>query len=95
MICRIWRGCTSPENASAYESLLTGTIMPAIAARNIEGFRKYHCMRRDIIDEDGTTAIEFSTIMWFDSVEAIRAFVGEDYEVAHIPDGARRLLKRF
>ncbi|MHA2156607.1 MAG: acyl-CoA dehydrogenase [Candidatus Hodarchaeales archaeon] len=33
--------------------------------------------------------------MWFDSLEAIRAFAGEDYEVAVVPPKARRLLSRY
>ena len=33
--------------------------------------------------------------MWFDSLEADRAFAGEDYEVAVVPRKARALLSRF
>jgi hypothetical protein len=33
--------------------------------------------------------------MWFDSLEAVRAFAGEDYEVAVVPARARALLSRF
>jgi hypothetical protein len=33
--------------------------------------------------------------MWFDSVDAVRAFAGEDYEVAVVPSEARQLLSRF
>jgi hypothetical protein len=39
--------------------------------------------------------VEFVTIMWFDSMEAVRAFAGEDYEVAVVPAKARALLSRF
>ncbi len=39
MICRYWRGWTTPENADAYEKLIRHDIMPGIAARNIPGFR--------------------------------------------------------
>jgi hypothetical protein len=39
--------------------------------------------------------VEFITIMWFDSIEAVRAFAGEDYEVAVVPPEARALLARF
>jgi len=35
MICRLWRGWTSPENAASYEALLKGTIIPAIEGRAI------------------------------------------------------------
>jgi hypothetical protein len=33
--------------------------------------------------------------MWFDSVEAVRAFAGVDYEKAVVPPEARALLERF
>jgi hypothetical protein len=39
--------------------------------------------------------VEFVTLMWFDSVEAVRGFAGADYEVAVVPPDARALLKRF
>jgi hypothetical protein len=39
--------------------------------------------------------VEFVTVMWFDSIEAVRAFAGEDYEVAVVPPKARALLSRF
>jgi hypothetical protein len=47
-------------------------------------------MRRDLGDE-----VEFATLMWFDSLDDIRVFVGKDYEVAHVPAAAQRVLKRF
>jgi len=33
--------------------------------------------------------------MWFDTMEAVRAFAGQDYEVAVVPRQARALLSRF
>ncbi len=33
--------------------------------------------------------------MWFDSLEAVRTFAGEDYEVAVVPPKAKELLARF
>ena len=33
--------------------------------------------------------------MWFDTLDAVRAFAGEDYEVAVVPPKARQLLSRF
>jgi hypothetical protein len=40
-------------------------------------------------------SVEFVTLMWFDSVDAVRAFAGADYEVAVVPPEARALLERF
>ena len=47
-------------------------------------------MRRDVGDE-----VEFETLMWFDSLDAIKAFMGEDYPVSHVPAAARAVLERF
>lgn len=90
MICRLWRGWTTPENADAYERVVRGEVIPAIEARDIPGFRHIDLMKRDAGDE-----IEFATLMWFDSLESIKAFIGEDYSVSHVPHAARAVLKRF
>ncbi len=87
MICRLWRGWTTPENASAYEAIVRGEVIPEIEARGIPGFLSIDLMRRPF--EDG---VEFATIMWFDDLEAVKAFVGDDYEAAHVPERARRVL---
>jgi hypothetical protein len=39
--------------------------------------------------------VEFVTLLYFDSLDAVRAFAGADYEVAVVPPEARRLLARF
>ena len=90
MICRIWRGWTTPENAAAYQELLVSEIIPGIEGRGIGGFRHIDMMRRDLGHE-----VEFATIMWFDDLAAIQAFVGEDAEVSHVPAAARAVLSRF
>jgi len=33
--------------------------------------------------------------MWFDSIDAVRAFAGEDYEVAVVPPKAQAVLAHF
>ena len=38
---------------------------------------------------------EFQTLMWFDSLDAIIAFMGEDFAVSHVPPRAQAVLKRF
>lgn len=90
MICRIWRGWTSKQNAQAYQDVLRGTVIPGIEARNIAGFRQIDMMRRELEDE-----VEFATIMWFDDLGAVEAFVGADHEVAHVPAAARAVLSRY
>jgi antibiotic biosynthesis monooxygenase (ABM) superfamily enzyme len=90
MICRIWRGRTTPGNADAYESVVRGQVIPAIEARALPGFRHIDLMRRDLDNE-----VEFLTAMWFDDVASIRGFTGDDYEVSHVPQAARAVLSHF
>jgi heme-degrading monooxygenase HmoA len=90
MISRVWHGWTSREHADAYEGLLRTEIFTGIASRKIQGYRGIHLFRRDVAD-----GVEFVTVMWFDSLEAVKAFAGEDYEAAVVPPKARQLLSRF
>jgi len=91
MISRIWHGWTTAENADAYERLLEDEIFPGIEAKGVAGYVGIDLLRRPI--EAGE--VEFITIMWLDSLDAVRAFAGEDYETAYVPDAARRVLSRF
>ncbi len=90
MICRQWRGWTTPENAAAYEAIVRGEVIPGIEARRIPGFCHIDLMRRELGDE-----VEFQTLMWFDDLDSIRAFDGEDYAVSHVPPAAQAVLARF
>lgn len=90
MISRIWHGWTSRENAAAYGTLLRSEILPGITARRLRGYRGAHLLQRDVPE-----GVEFVTILWFESLDAVRQFAGEDYEKAVVPEEARRLLSRF
>lgn len=90
MIKRIWHGWTSPENAGKYEALLKEEIFLGIQNRHIPGLKGINLLRRTIGSE-----VEFVTIMSFESLEAVREFAGEDYEMAFVPDEAREVLSHF
>ncbi len=90
MITRIWHGWTTHENADAYQELLEAEILPGIARKEIPGYQGAHLGRRAHDEE-----VEFITMMWFDSLDSVRSFMGEDYEVAYVPDAARAILSRF
>ncbi len=90
MISRIWHGWTTHQNADQYEALLNEEIFAGIENRNISGFKSIQLLRREVNDE-----IEFITIMTFDSLEAVREFAGEDYELAVVPEKAKAVLSRF
>lgn len=90
MICRIWRGWTTRKNADAYRSIVLTEVIPGIEAMRIPGFRHIDVLRRDEGDE-----VEFTTLMWFDGLDSVRAFMGEDYTVSRVPAAARAVLARF
>jgi heme-degrading monooxygenase HmoA len=90
MIARIWHGWTTPGNADIYEALLKDEIIVGIQDRHIRGFKKIQLLRREAGVE-----VEFITIMFFDSLDAVRDFAGQDYEAAVVPPKARAVLSRF
>ena len=90
MIARYWRGWTTRENARLYEKMLRETILPGIARQNIAGYRGAYLFRRDAGNE-----VEFATLLFFDSLDAVRAFAGKDYETAVIHKEAEPLLTRY
>lgn len=90
MISRVWHGYTTRENADVYETMLREEIFVGIGERRIAGYQGIQLFRRDVDDE-----VEFITVMWFDSLDAVRVFAGDDYEAAVVPPKARAVLKRF
>lgn len=90
MISRIWYGYTTFENADTYERLLKEEIFLGIKNRNIKGYKGIQLLRRQLENE-----IEFITIMWFDSLDSVRVFAGNDYEKAVVPDKAQIFLSRY
>lgn len=87
---RVWRGWTTPDNADTYEKLLREEVSVGIEAMEIKGLRRFEMMRRPLADE-----VEFVTIMEFDDIDAVKAFVGDDYVQCYVPPAARAVLKRF
>ena len=90
MVLRIWHGYTTKLNADIYENLLKTEIFPGIEKKNIKGYRRIQLLRRELEDE-----VEFTTIMWFEKLESVIDFVGEDYETVYVPESARKVLSHF
>jgi hypothetical protein len=89
MIARIWHGYTTSENADGYEKLLQSEILP-----DIERVHRHRAqlLRRNL---PGQSEVEFITICYFENLDEVRAFAGDDYEQCVVPEKARQLLKRF
>ena len=88
MIARIWHGYTTPENADTYENMLKPEVLPGIS--RVPGYKGTYFLRRQAGDE-----VEFITVMLWESLDAIRAHTGADYEKAIIPADRRQVLKRW
>ena len=61
-------------------------MFPAIFERQIPGLVSAQLMRADdVVNEE----VEFTTIIWFDSLDNVRNFMGEDYRTAHLPENVK------
>ena len=88
MITRLWRGWTATESADAYERFLLTDLLPKM--REIPGFLGADVLRRAEAGE-----VAFVTLTRFDTLDAIRVFAGEDYEMPVLEPTARALLSRY
>jgi len=87
-IGRMWRGWTNRDQADAYEAVFRDVVLPEL--HDVAGCRGAYLLRRDNADD-----AQFVTLTLFDSLDAVRAFAGEQYETAVISDEARALLRDF
>jgi heme-degrading monooxygenase HmoA len=68
--------------------MLKPELLPGIS--KAKGYRSSYLLRREAGDE-----IEFITIMLWDSIDAIRAVAGQDYETAVVPEERRKYLAHY
>jgi heme-degrading monooxygenase HmoA len=86
MIAREWRGVVRPGDADAYLEYLERTGLADYAST--PGHRGTLVLRSPVPD-----GIEFTLITFWESVEAVRGFAGDDpLRARYYPDDARFLL---
>jgi hypothetical protein len=91
MTCRMWQGWTTTEKADAYEAYLKDELFPRVDRElSRHGYLGYELLRRPQENE-----VEFVTMLWFESLEAVCSFAGANYEMPVISDKARGLLHRY
>lgn len=89
MVARVWKGyAPTREHADAYEAMLKPELLPGISQK--QGYRGSYLLRRDAGSE-----IEFITILFFDSLDDIKAITGPDYETAVVPEARKPHLSRY
>ncbi|MBZ9627534.1 antibiotic biosynthesis monooxygenase [Psychroflexus sp. CAK57W] len=89
-IIRTWKGWTTPENAPVYEDLLVNEVFPTVKKNGVDGLEKVSISSKNERDE-----VEFFLSLQFDSLDSVKSFAGENYEIAYIPENAKRILKRY
>ena len=88
MIARVWRGTTLAEDGDAYAAYVEESGLKA--ARELPGARGTLVLRRE-----RTGYAEFETILLFDSFDDVKAFAGDDLDVAvFFPEDDRYLVER-
>ena len=88
MIARVWSGAASAANAGAYVAHLHAHVFPELT--RIAGHRGAYVLRRP-----AAAGVAFTVITLWESIDAIRAFAGDDAEAAVVPAGARALLSSW
>ena len=85
MVARVWTGTTQSADADKYLTHLTRKIFPEM--RTLEGNAGAWVLRRPVGD-----TMEFIVMTLWQSRDAIRAFAGDNIEVAVVPPEAQALL---
>jgi heme-degrading monooxygenase HmoA len=88
MIARIWHGWAPHATAAEYQRHYQSEVSEHLQA--VRGFRGARLLRRDDGEE-----VMFTSITYFVSMDAVRAFAGDDYEQALVEDAARQALSRW
>lgn len=88
MIARIWQGWASAATANDYQGHYVSDVSAHL--HEVAGFCGARLLRRHDGDE-----VLFTSITFFTSMEAVRAFAGPTPEQAVVEDAARRALIRW
>jgi len=89
VIARIWKGWATHENASIYEELFKNTVLPKVT-QGVDGYVSTNLLRRVTGEK-----VEFTTVFWFDSLEAVKNFAGPNFEQAVVPEQVKALMSHY
>ena len=88
MIARIWRGAVRQEDGDTYATYIRDTGLAGYV--ETPGNKGAWMLRRDVGERT-----EFVTFTLWESLEAVKAFAGEDYDAAvYYPEDDRFLVER-
>jgi heme-degrading monooxygenase HmoA len=86
MILRQWSGRAAPQNRDAYPRHFRQNVLPEL--RRLPGFEGAELAARDV-----GGLVEYQVLTWWESLDAVRSFAGEDPERAVVePEAVAALL---
>ena len=88
MIARIWRCTLAQENVSAYLHYFEASVLPRVS--RIDGFSHV-----SVLEQKADGDAELTLVSFWVTMDAIRAFAGDDPEAAVVPPAMQAMLKRF
>ncbi|MEB3816550.1 MAG: antibiotic biosynthesis monooxygenase [Desulfurococcales archaeon] len=88
VIVRIWHGRVPKDKAEAYRDFLVKRAVPDY--ESVEGN-----LGVEILMKENGDAVDFLILSYWESIDAIRKFAGEDYEKAKYYDEDRDFLLEF
>jgi heme-degrading monooxygenase HmoA len=88
MIVRSWRGRAPSSNANAYIEFFKRKVLPIL--RGIDGFAGV-----SLLKQSRSNDVEFLVLTRWTSLDAIRAFAGDDIRKAVVEPEAAALLASF
>ena len=88
MIERHWKGIAKIHEADNYVKHLQTKTFPHLVGLN--GFIKASILKRSV-----DQGVEFLVVTVWDSIDSIKAFAGEQVEVANVPPEVREMMVEF
>ncbi|MGW3348834.1 antibiotic biosynthesis monooxygenase family protein [Nonomuraea rubra] len=88
MIVRVWKASATPEGARRYAEHFDGAVLPEL--RGLDGCRAAYLLTRE---SGGQVEIQVNT--YWESMETIRAFAGDDLGHAVVEPAAQAALTDY
>ena len=88
MIARIWKCIASPENVPHYIEHFEQSVFPELT--QLAGFQKATILQQNLADD-----VELTVITFWDSMDAVRRFAGDNAKVAVVAPAAEAVLRSF
>jgi heme-degrading monooxygenase HmoA len=85
MIARVWRGIATQDNVAHYVEHFQRGVLPEL--KQLNGFHEAHVLQKATGNQ-----VEITVMTWWDSMDAIRSFAGDNVETAVVAPAAHAVL---